>query len=100
MIREVTMYRVECDHDGCDTSPQDESDYYAWGDAGFAVDSAIDHGWTIRKGLHLCPDHGHRTVCMGDDEECPRRDKLAEADDGWMYCPDHVGQGMDSGGAP
>lgn len=94
-IKEVPMYRVVCDEDGCDASPQDSTDYFAWANPGSAIDDAVSADWAVRDGLHLCEDHGHRTVCMGDDSECPRRDDLAEADDGWMYCPEHLEQGMD-----
>lgn len=91
----ATMYRVVCDAPDCDSSPQDGGDYYAWADAGAAYDEAIGGDWVIRPGLDLCPEHGHRTVCMGNDEECPRRD-VSEAGDGWMYCPEHIEQGADA----
>lgn len=91
----TTMYRVVCDEEGCDSSPQDHGDYFAWADVGAAYDEANGGDWAIRPGLDLCPEHGGRTVCMGDDEQCSRRD-VSEADDGWMYCPDHREQGMDS----
>lgn len=91
----VTMYRVVCDEPGCNASPQDQSDYFAWADSGTPYDDAAGADWTIRPNFDLCPEHGHRTVCMGADEECPRRDELAEADDGWLYCPDHLAEGMD-----
>ncbi len=95
MIQEVTMYRVVCDEPGCEVPAQDETDYYAWADPGSAVDGAMDGEWIVRDGLHLCPEHGSRKVCMGDDEQCPRRD-VTEADDGWMYCPGHIAEGTDS----
>ena len=95
-IKTVEMYRVECDHDGCDEHPH-YGDFYAWADEGKAIEEATNAEWYVRGWpvtLTLCPEHGHRTVCMGDDEECPRRD-VTEADDGWMYCPEHRGEGMD-----
>jgi len=93
-VKTVTMYRVQCDEPGCEDSPQEGGDYYAWADHGAAYDEAMGGDWTIRDGLDLCPEHGRRTVCMGDDEQCARRD-VSEADDGWMYCPDHKDQGGD-----
>lgn len=92
-IKTVEMYRLVCDEPGCEASPQDGGDYFAWADRGSAYDDAAYGFWTIRPNLDLCPDHGSRTVCMGDDEQCPRRD-VSEAEDGWMYCPDHISQGM------
>lgn len=90
MIREVTMYRVECDEPACDESPHEE--HYAWLQDGVALDEAVNADWTVRPGLHLCPEHAGRTVCMGNDETCARRD-VTEADDGWMYCPEHIEEG-------
>lgn len=89
------MYRVVCDRDGCEEHPH-HNDYYAWAEVGEALDEAINAEWYIRGGgtLALCPEHGYRTVCMGDVEDCPRRD-VTEADDGWMYCPEHRHEGMD-----
>lgn len=92
MIKTIEMYHVVCDHDGCEGHPRGDS--YAFADLGAALDDAVDGDWCIRDGLHLCPEHGYRTVCMGDDEGCPRRD-VSEADDGWVYCPAHLHEGMD-----
>lgn len=94
-VKTIPMYRVQCDAPGCDASPQEFSDYYAWADSGSAYDDALSGGWTIRPGLDPLPRAWFPHVCMGSDEECPRRD-VSEADDGWMYCPDHVDQGMDA----
>lgn len=95
-VKTIPMYRVECDEDGCDASPQDDGEFWAWSDDDQAEEDARESDWIVRPDLHLCRAHGGRNVCMGDDEECPRRDELTEADDGWMYCPQHVEQGMDA----
>jgi len=88
-LQAVTMYRVVCDEPGCTASANDDTEFYAWSDHGAAYDSANDGDWTVRPGLDLCPDHGSRKLCMGNDEKCPRRD-VSEAADGWMYCPEHL----------
>lgn len=96
MIQEVTMYRVVCDQDGCEKSAQDDTEFFCWSDQESARNDAESADWYMRKDLHLCPDHGYRSVCMHD--ECPRRD-VTEADDGWPYCPEHISEGMDEGGS-
>lgn len=45
MIESVTMYRLICDWPGCEESAQEGGDYYAWSDAGAAVDEASGAGW-------------------------------------------------------
>lgn len=91
-IETVPMYRVVCDEPNCGESAQ-EGDYYAWIDASDALQEASDADWTTRHPyLHLCPEHGRRTVCMGEGDDCPRRD-VTEAADGWVYCPDHIAEG-------
>jgi hypothetical protein len=58
-IREVTMYRVECDWPDCGASAQDDSEYFAWSDKDDAVQYAVDADWRVsRHGVcHYCPDH-------------------------------------------
>lgn len=58
-IREVTMYRVECDWPGCTASPQDDSEYFAWSNKGDAEEYATDANWRVgRAGMcHYCPEH-------------------------------------------
>lgn len=57
MIREVTMYRVDCDGPGCDANAQDDGDYYAWLVPAAAEREALEYDWTLNvMGKHLCPD--------------------------------------------
>ena len=74
MIREVTMYRVECDADGCDESPQEGSDYYAWLQPDVPLDEARDSGWYIGEFGEFCDDHVPRCPCGGwirGDDDAP-----------------------------
>lgn len=79
----------------CRSHYEDWNGFSVWVDQSGAADAAIDAEWTVRDGLVLCDDCGHRKVCRDEDNTCVRRD-LAAADDGWMYCPDHIEQGMDA----
>lgn len=56
-FKEVTMYRVECDHEGCPRSAQDESDYAGWSDQSEAEEEAIEADWFCGNGVHYCYDH-------------------------------------------
>ena len=56
MIQEVTMYRVRCDTETCDESPQD-GDYYAWSQRDVAIQDAVDAGWYVTDKSALCTDH-------------------------------------------
>jgi hypothetical protein len=68
MIREVTMYRVECDHVGCSESPQDDGDVWAWADPDTAMDEALDDLWWYRDDTRiLCRDHW--PVCAADGSQ-------------------------------
>ena len=57
MIHEVPMYRAVCDAEGCEASPQDESDFFAWAHPESALDDAVDACWYIEGDRLLCPDH-------------------------------------------
>lgn len=60
--QEVTMYRLVCDADDCTASPQDDSDYWAWGSKEGAASDAEDCGWWLDDdGRHLCDEH--RPTC-------------------------------------
>jgi hypothetical protein len=70
MITEVTMYRVVCDKDGCGESAQDDGEYYAFLDAGQAIDEAVSADWyvvTEEDGTQtiLCDDHRPKCGCTG-----------------------------------
>jgi hypothetical protein len=83
MIREVTMYRVECDHEDCAVSPQDETDYYAWADADQALDELNDCWDWYRVGdVHLCGIHAPSCA----DEGC---DVQIFNDEFGVFCEDH-----------
>lgn len=68
-VREVTMYRVECDADGCSASPQNGSEYVAWSDTDGAL-SVLDpyegDNWDWYRGVrgHYCPEHA--PTCLRD----------------------------------
>lgn len=72
-IREVMMYRVECDADGCKDSPQDESDFYAWADRSQALDEAANADWYVGEFGEFCFEHAPRCPCgiriHGDPED-------------------------------
>lgn len=89
----VDSWKVVCQE--CRDEFEDSNGWTLYADQGYAQESAEDADWTVREGLVLCSSCGHRKVCMDEDRGCVRRD-LTEADDGWMYCPDHIEQGMDT----
>lgn len=73
-VREVTMYRVECDAEGCTDSPQDASDYFAWAEAGTALDEAANADWYVGEFGELCWEHAPRCTCgvtIRDDDDSP-----------------------------
>lgn len=55
----VTMFRVICDWADCPNSPQDDTDYFAWGEPEQAEETASDADYrTGRDGeTHYCLDH-------------------------------------------
>lgn len=57
------MYRVVCDAEGCGESAQELSDYYAWADAGTALDEATNGDWYVGEFGQFCDDHAPRCVC-------------------------------------
>lgn len=93
-IVRVDSWKVVC-HD-CGREGE-FGDWTIFGDRWYAIDAAYDADWAVQGdgALVLCADCGHRKVCKDENRACTRRD-LAEADDGWMYCPDHIAQGMDA----
>jgi hypothetical protein len=71
-LREVPMFRVECDDKSCDASPQDDSEFYAWVEASQASDEAQIAGWYVGEFGELCEEHAPRCVCgaiIRDDED-------------------------------
>lgn len=92
-IIEVQCYRLVCQE--CLNEYEGWNGWSIFLHAADAVDAATDSDWTVRPDLVLCSKCGHRKVCMDENNRCARRD-LTEADDGWMYCPDHIEQGTDA----
>lgn len=63
MIKEVIMYRIECD---CCNKGDEESEYYAWGDSNIAEECATEGDWhRTEDGKHYCGD----CHCFSDDGE-------------------------------
>jgi hypothetical protein len=93
----VDSWKIVCQE--CRDQYEDYNGWSIFGEQWHAIESAEDNDWTVRDGLVLCGSCGHRKVCMDEDRACTRRD-LSEADDGWMYCPDHIEQGMDAPSLP
>jgi hypothetical protein len=62
VIREVTMYRVVCDEDGCEESPQ-QDEYYAWLQRDVALDEATNGYWYVGEFGEFCEEHAPRCVC-------------------------------------
>jgi hypothetical protein len=54
MIQEVTMFTIICD--GCGKDVCDGTEYSAWNDTSYVVDSAIEENWHVEDGKHYCPD--------------------------------------------
>lgn len=84
-LREVTMYRIVCDKDGCEASPADVSDYSAWSDKEGAEEELRESFYSWYSGVrgHYCPDHLPR--CIRND--CPH--ELTDDDFG-VLCEDHA----------
>lgn len=89
-IVRVDSYKLVCQE--CFEEYEDWNGWTIFGDAGHAQESAVEGDWVVRPGLVLCSSCGHRKVCMDEDWKCVRRDGLTEADDGWLYCPEHLEQ--------
>lgn len=66
-LREVTMYRVECDAPDCGESAQEDSEFYAWLQPDVAEDDATNAGWYVGEFGHFCYEHAPRCA------ECPGR---------------------------
>ena len=83
-VRKVTMYRIVCDKDGCEASPGDTSDFYAWSDAEGAEAELEDSFYNWYRGVrgHYCPDHSPR--CLHGDCNAPLWD-----DEFGVVCEDH-----------
>lgn len=54
MIKEVTMYTVQCDN--CKCTSGDNSDYAAWEGEESALIDAHEDGWVKVDDKHYCPD--------------------------------------------
>lgn len=66
-VKEVTMYRVVCDEDGCE-----DSTYFAWADPGTPLDEAREAGWYVGEFGELCDDHAPHCPCgawITDDDD-------------------------------
>lgn len=50
-------YWLECDHHGCEIKSTDSSEFTAWADESYAVDSAFDSDWIEVAGKHYCDEH-------------------------------------------
>lgn len=90
----VDSWKVVCDE--CRDEFESGDGWTIFGDAGYATESAQGADWLVRKGLTLCTLCWEKNpYCRDEDDECLRRD-VSEADDGWLYCPEHIAQGMDA----
>jgi hypothetical protein len=83
VIETVKMYRVRCDADGCDASPQDDGDFYAWASSDSAMDEATDCDWYVVDSATFCREHAPKCVEPGCDLE------LRDAEWG-SFCEDHA----------
>lgn len=84
------MYRVLCDAEDCDASASDGTEYYAWNAVEGALNDAECAGWKIKPSSHFCEAH-LQDVCSSED--CEETEGLLAAQDGWMYCIEHVAEG-------
>jgi hypothetical protein len=92
-VKRVDSWMLLCD--GCGTEFENGNGWSIFADRWYAEDDARDNEWLVRDGLTLCvPCREKTTYCRDEDNKCLRRD-VSEADDGWLYCPDHIEQGMD-----
>ena len=90
----VDSWKVVCQE--CRETHENGNDWPVFADRWSAEDEARDFDWAIRGELVICPNCvERRPVCLDHDEKCTRRD-VSEADDGRLYCPDHLAQGMDA----
>ena len=90
----VDSWKVVCQE--CREEFENGIGWTIYADAGYAADEAADCDWLVRTGLVLCLSCWEKNpYCRDEDNDCIRRD-VSEADDGWLYCPDHIGQGMDT----
>lgn len=90
----VVSWKVVCQE--CRDEFEDGNGWTLFADHGHAQDSAVDHDWLVRDGLTLCVSCWEKNpYCRDEDDGCVRRD-VSGADDGWLYCPDHIEQGMDA----
>lgn len=93
-IVRVDSWKVVCNE--CRQDFESDNDWTIFADRWYAEDCARDHDWLIRDGLVLCVSCWEKApYCRDEDGKCLRRD-LSEADDGWLYCPEHIEQGMDA----
>lgn len=57
-LKQAPYYWLECD--GCGDLSTEHSEFTAWQDFGYAIDSALDWDWQVYtfndKDVHLCPD--------------------------------------------
>lgn len=57
-LKQAPYYWLECD--GCGDLSTEHTEFAAWQDFGYAIDSALDHDWLVYtvddKDVHLCPD--------------------------------------------
>lgn len=89
----VDSWKVVCQE--CHAEFEDGNGWTIFGDHGHAMESASEGDWLVRADLTLCSMcSSAKPYCRDENNECVRRD-VTEADDGWLYCPDHIGQGMD-----
>jgi hypothetical protein len=80
-VKSKPYYWLVCDD--CSTAA-DYGDFSAYGDAGQAIDSALDSDWTTDGERHHCPACASLTVC----ETCrkPAGDLAGERDDLCQEC--------------
>jgi len=93
-IQTVPMYRVVCDHDGCDASAQDDGEHWAWSDHGYALQEATNRDWYVvhepgSEYVHLCTEHAPR--CRADDCAISLTDNEMDG-----YCEDHFPEPVSS----
>lgn len=91
----IDSWKIVCQE--CYDGFENHMGWSIFADHGYAEEQAQDSDWLVRNGLTLCPScWKKRPYCRDENNECVRRD-VTEADDGWLYCPEHIEQGMDTG---
>lgn len=91
----IDSWKIVCQE--CYDGFENHMGWSIFADHGYAEEQAQDSDWLVRNGLTLCPSCWEKRPCCRDENnECVRRD-VTEADDGWLYCPEHIEQGMDTG---